>query len=237
MARQYLIKKRKNKALSGERLVRAFYNFYVLNELYFNLAGGLEEYGYARSIFISGRAEEKIKETALRDIPAFYLAVVDALERSVRSEIRYGLKWKKDENLKKAILKAGLSLKAFKSYRRHNIPLDVAKFLFSQEYLYESGYGGLLWAKATEALIEAKKARTYSEMVYHTDRILDMQHNNGFLLDKTEFEVLTHCPDEDEDDWNNHLDIRAAVRSIKDFEKHVSFYVRKLLIPQYHKLK
>lgn len=79
---------------------------------------------------------------------------------------------------------------------------------------WHEGYGGKLWGDGCAFLL--KLPRTHSEKVIWIDRVLDLYHNNGPLLDKTTFSVLF----EDFCDWvenfgedfdfdGNALDFRA----------------------------
>lgn len=245
MSRPALLKARKHNLPIGKALVRAFYDIYALNELYFRLAGGDEDYGYVRNHFGSFRAEMKIREAYESLIPKFHAAIIDALERSVRSEIRYGTfsylskhLLKTSKPVQEHLSRKGLSFEVYRKSRRTNMPLNMVAEVFSCDRLWATHYGGPPWAKATSTLIEAKKAKTLKDMFFWVDRILDLQHNSGFILDKTEFHrlVTDKTNPEDEDDWRTHLDIRAELTTIKHFEPYVSFSVRKLMVPHYHKL-
>lgn len=53
---------------------------------------------------------------------------------------------------------------------------------------WDSGYGGPLWGIAAKFLLE--KPRTTTKKELWVDRVLDLQHNNGHILNKTNFAQL-----------------------------------------------
>jgi hypothetical protein len=54
---------------------------------------------------------------------------------------------------------------------------------------WENKYGGKRWAKATKMLLELPK--THDEKVLWVDRVLDLYHNQGHLLNKSMVSILS----------------------------------------------
>jgi hypothetical protein len=104
----------------------------------------------------------------------------------------------------------------------------MAKVFLEEDNWYDE-YGGPLWAKAAEMMME--NPRSVKDKMFWIDRVFDMQHNTGHILNKSRFKVL-------EQEWNitdmeehtSALDSRAAGKLL-DWELLVSRKVRNLLIP------
>ena len=71
-----------------------------------------------------------------------------------------------------------------------SLKIDLADVytMFSAHKCWDTSYGGKLWAKATEFLINLPT--TDKEKIIWVDRVLDLYHNSGPLLNKTKFKVL-----------------------------------------------
>jgi hypothetical protein len=46
------------------------------------------------------------------------------------------------------------------------------------------------WKDAASMLLKAESIKTIVEKIYWIDEVLDLQHNTGFILNKTEFMAL-----------------------------------------------
>ena len=56
---------------------------------------------------------------------------------------------------------------------------------------WDSAYGGAKWAQATQAIKDSFKLKTVHDKVQWIDKVLDLYHNNGHLLNKTHFRSLS----------------------------------------------
>ena len=130
------------------------------------------------------------------------------------------------------------------TYEHVDLSLLVSAFAFDEKNtsydcdMWESCYGGELWANATRLLIELKKLlklnNVYDKLALTIDAILDLQHNNGFIMNKTGFGVLSGTKlcewDGYKDDIEfNHLDNRYNLKSIDDYKPYCSTKVRNLI--------
>ncbi len=131
-------------------------------------------------------------------------------------------------------------VKTEENYKRQYIPFCevLAKYgvtiydihtMFSSG-LWHSDYGGKLWADACFMLLQLPK--THRDKVIWIDRVLDLYHNNGPLLDKTEFSILFS------DDWEcigndgnyySALDFRAKA-SLKELKDQCSSKVKNIIV-------
>ena len=67
-----------------------------------------------------------------------------------------------------------------------NFNFDLNDVYYGFDFFnWEKYYGGKLWAKAVAFLFE--KPKTEKEKEFWVDRVLDLQHNSGFILDKTKY--------------------------------------------------
>lgn len=138
------------------RLLRAFWDFYALENLYSHLSW---IYG------VNQKKLDYIRELYEKTVYSLFSSACEALERSVRWEIRHGfdmhgMSRQKQEWLKKRILKR-FNIKKIPS--RHRMPLEMIAFSYNQPKLWNTSYGGAVWGKATEFLIKAKPYVTQHE--------------------------------------------------------------------------
>lgn len=221
--------------------VRLLFDFYAINELYLR-CGGFREIGYHKyDVFVSEKIFDKVKFKYEEVVDLLFNDIVSCLAGTVRGELInnfYNCAYlpKKTKNpLEETFLthkilsqREGYTLKIF--YRNGIIEhADKASHLF-RSYLWDTSYGGELWAKAADALNDLKNVKTFADKVYWIDRVLDLQHNNGHILNKTRFSSLsiyrhyfgnTTC-----------LDFRANCKSIFDFIDFCSNSIRNLIIPR-----
>lgn len=127
--------------------------------------------------------------------------------------------------------------KAFKAFLDGNsdqLPiqpnLNDILFCFNHKG-WNSHYGGKNWAKATALLLDLP--RTISQKQVWIDRVLDLQHNTGHILNKTDFHILSaqkRCRRADQGLRNKRspLNYRRYATTISDLIRYSSVRVRKL---------
>jgi len=181
----------------------AFWDFYALEYLYSWLS---------RSYGINQKKLDYIRELYEKTTYGLFRAACDALERSVRWEIRHafdhiGTHPKKRKEATKQILRI-FNLKKVPS--RGRMPLEMISLVFSLKKTWLSSFGGKSWADATELLIKAKpylEQYAPDKWSIYLDGIFDLEHNTGFVLNKTEFQIISETD----------LDVRHRLTSIKAF--------------------
>lgn len=116
----------------------------------------------------------------------------------------------------------------------NNVSLSAIYESFKLDHLWHSGYGGRLWADGCSFLLKLPK--NHSEKVIWIDRVLDLYHNNGPLLDKTVFgnlfdgfDAYEFLPDSKAGKYNDcALDFRAEA-SLPELKACCSRRVRNLV--------
>ena len=86
-------------------------------------------------------------------------------------------------------------------------------------------YGGPAWAKITAAntaLLDQLKHSDVKDVMSALDKLLDLHHNTGSILSKNKVGLEMSVD-------QKTLDIRARLRSVKDFLPYVSSDVKKLI--------
>jgi hypothetical protein len=202
----------KKKALSSNRIISLFWDFYVL-ELLLSRA---KKRGYFLSV---SRIEKRlgiVTEKLLRE-------QIKALEASVRGEVRYFFKicyfWNEEFDKEYECCVSPFLREVYKNKDPVSIPLSSVHAIFMKD-IWATGYGGESWAAATKILIEAKKQLEIgclNEMVIMVDRIFDLTHNSGFILSKTNFRILDKCTNKLRDGkfpWS-HLDYRKKLKDVR----------------------
>ena len=233
------------KLTKKQKLIQEFFDFYSINELYLR-CGGFRDIGYATyPVFVSARAEEKIKEKYEKTVNAFHDKVYNALVKSVKSELRhFGSKAYSPDGYLSGTTglycffekEHGLTHEMITCARENpEIYPEIAHLLFN-EVRWAVDYGGASWANGTRALIDSKLVKSIEDKVFWVDRVLDLYHNNGHMLDKTDFEALSEDHIDVDDMLESPLNFRAATRSIMKFIPFNSNPVIKLVMPQKNKL-
>ena len=190
-------------------LLQLFFDFYVLNEVWFRTQGAVH-YGYPLTKVLPARKEQAIDETFRQKVAVLKEQVIAALEASVRREIRHwsdevrtwvGGEQDDDEGYGyQCDVIAGTSFydRANKRFglKRYaagstlaKLPLTTIRELYFVK-CWCSSYGGPKWGQATDLLIKLKEAKTFKDEIFLLDRIFDLQHNTGFVLNKTNFAIL-----------------------------------------------
>jgi hypothetical protein len=242
--------------LSDGSLVKLFYDVYSSDYIYYS---GKEKIS-------NSLRERKIKEKRESSLYSFAKILECALERSVRSEAAYCFNSEKchiEKRKLKGIERQYLiwsngcdskklgdfhykiwkgDIKRFRPLKNSykNVDLKLVKEAFNSNIWYMK-YGGKRWAQALEALFDLKeslKKLDYEKIALSVDHILDLQHNTGFLLNKTEFKALESRsklypnPVQIKGKMRvriNHLDNRFYLRTIEDYKPFVSSGMKKLI--------
>lgn len=183
----------------NKSLIRLFIDFYTLNEIWFRTVGA-ETYGYNLTKVIPGKKADKIAAGLEKVVAVLKQEVIFALEASVRAEIAH---WNNETSDKcydvdkytfrpeyTALCKlATVSRWHASIVKLQKLPLPAISRLFNYKHWSQS-YGGKLWGDATDCLIKLKESTVLKDDIFLLDRIFDLQHNNGFILNKTEFAML-----------------------------------------------
>lgn len=121
--------------------------------------------------------------------------------------------------------------------RRHHlgsmpkdVPPEIAVAMFDLRVngtkVWSKGWGGGAWGRGADKLCE--NPRTSEQKAIWIDNVFDLQHNNGFILNKTGFRVLL-----DNKKFStktaNPLDFRKELTEMKDMLPYVSSTVAKRL--------
>lgn len=184
---------------NDEELLRLFFDFYALNEIWFRTVGKIQ-YGFSSDRVLPCIKESRITETFEKVVVELKRELINALEYSVRAEARhwhdetYERHWHDEtyEWCRRSVVKKGRQALINNHVRiAHKAPLSVIEYLFSLR-CWNVGYGGKRWAKATNLLIQLKQSNNLKNDVFLIDQILDLQHNTGHLLNKTSFSILSH---------------------------------------------
>jgi len=180
-----------------------FFDFYTLNEIWFKTVGRTE-YGYAETKILPFKKERVIDDTFREKVAAVKAEVIGALEYSVRREIRHwgdhvsfsaGAKFCDDvrvngtSNYDRANIKVGFTVEHPTYKNLIALPLESISTLFFAN-CWDRQYGGKKWGIATDFLIKLKASKNIKDDIFLIDRIFDLQHNCGFILNKTNFVVL-----------------------------------------------
>jgi hypothetical protein len=176
----------KPKILSKRVLLRLFFDFYVLNELWFKTIGAAQ-YGYNTIKILPHKKEEAIDTTFNEIVQILKANVIEALERSVRNEIKHFHGCGPDGDYYRS---AEMFIERYGDRGLHKKSLDVIEKAFSLRG-WSSSYGGKRWAQGTYWLQQLINSKTIKDDVFIIDRIFDLQHNSGFILNKTNFVRLS----------------------------------------------
>ena len=196
-------------------MINQFFDLYALSDLH---------YLFAELRITHARRSERIREAFENIVEDMYGQVRKVLARSVSGEYRHTANCE---------LYYGENPRTQKVCKELDY-LAMAK-VFSAEDDWYQDYGGPLWAKAAEMMME--NPRSLKDKMFWTDRVFDMQHNTGHILNKSRFKVL-------EQEWNitdmedraSALDYRAAGKLL-EWELLVSRKVRNLLVPLKNQIK
>jgi hypothetical protein len=221
-----------------DKCVSDFFDFYAMYELYLRV-GGFREEGYpGYDVFGNEPIFRRIKEKYEEVVDDFYKQILEALELSVAGEIDHFPKRcpeciapHEPRFYDRLCKKAGITRKQIHDCKDDVVTYaEVVYALFSVPK-WSAQYGGKKWAEAAKLLIESKTIKTRHEKVAWCDRVLDLQHNTGHLLNKTDFLPLSrdYLPGSGR---YKALNFRAKARSVMNFVPYLSPSVRNLVIPR-----
>lgn len=162
--------RRENAFKESKDLRKLIFDFYVLEPLsHFAGQDTLNFFGKANSI------QKQLEFTVERLLPH----AREALVKSIFGEAKYINLW-------------GYYMGGMRRTRpfinRENFRLKKCLIIFSDHRKWVHAYGGKVWAKACELALESPQ--TLKDKILWLDRLFDMQHNTGHLLNKTDFKVL-----------------------------------------------
>jgi len=203
IARSYIYQKfyPKRNRMTRRNILHSFWDFYALELLKAN----------SNTKGMSPTDQIRV-ENLLKNVTKTLLSEqIKALEASVRGEVRHFInacRTKQGYNDTCAIQSKDLQ-DTYKNSSPITMSLETIAEIFSKD-VWSHGFGGKSWSRATHKLIEAKKvlaSNDTKEMIVMVDSIFDIHHNNGFVLNKTNFEVLHKII----------LNARKTIKSLKAF--------------------
>lgn len=175
--------KRKRYFEKSEYTLKLFFDFYTLISLDF--------YAGRRGVSINhSNKAERITVLTEKVIDEVYTHVREALETSCRQEVRHAI----SESYARSEVEAWAkkwetdNLTCFHINAPSALTIDQIYNVFSMDG-WSTQYGGKSWAIATKFLFE--NPSTYLGKVAWIDRVFDHEHNNGNILDKTDFGILS----------------------------------------------
>lgn len=229
------------KTYSVDKSIADFFDFYAMYELYLRV-GGFREEGYpGYPVFVNERVYRKIVEKYEEVVDTFYAAVYDALVLSIAGEIEHfpsrcvGCCAPNEPKFYANIKKKSGVTPAMIDKAKNDVEAypEVVYVLFSVPP-WQCSYGGKRWAEAAKLLVDSKKIKTRHEKVGWCDQVLDLHHNTGHLLNKTDFAALSR--DYLPRTRKKALNFRAKAKSVLEYVPYLSPSVRRLVIPQARKL-
>ena len=165
--------------------------------------------------------------------------IIEDIEDNISDAYVYSSKHQNEQQIKNEIEKYKK-----KSAKQLNIPLPLLnKLRINRRYIYDknislieiyhlfnanikwvSAYGGKPWATATKVFLEIdniKDTNNINKKAYYIDRVYDMEHNTGTLLNKTNKLFVD----------KQNLDYRAKkVKSLRDlYFRHTGGEVKQLI--------
>jgi len=180
-----------------------FFNLYCYNLLDFSLGKGMEELKYERKVFVNESLENKIRDKYEHYCDKLFTYIFKVLEANCYHEFGYihnqeecyndGIDYNEivmhiPLHLRKKICKVKFSSK---ETLKKNFSYTDIETLFKIDELWESEYGGPLWGDGAEFLASAHKCKTIHDKFIWIDKVLDLYHNTGHILNKSIFNVLS----------------------------------------------
>jgi len=197
------------------RIINTFFDFYCLYELWYKTVGG-QFYKNAVPQILPWRKEEIIDKAFTDLVNSLKRLVIENLQRTVTLEAKHYNSY------------GPCNTHTYAIFRQHPHDLGLISKMFYEKN-WSSEYGGKKWGIATDALIGLIQSRSIKDDVYWIDRIFDLQHNNGFILNKTIFKALEDCKGYLNNDCP--LDYRAGCVDIKEeMVPYTSFGVYKIMM-------
>ena len=213
ISRSYIFAKvyPRNKRMSTKVIREKLWDFYALELLKSKCKDSFLEHK---------RIENLLRETTI----SLLNEQIMALEASIRGEIRYFTR----ACHSKTRYSSGCEVPEFiqQVYRKKTpFSLDLVEIesIFHKS-IWEDQYGGKHWGTATKTLIEAKKAFADKDLgqMFYVDHIFDLQHNQGFILNKTNFRYI-------EIDLHRRCYYIKSIKDLKRKHTYISKVVREII--------
>lgn len=207
--------RRKNQINQEDVLIKKFFDLYVLEPL--NVFAGdsnISTNNYCRA--------SKIKEELEKTVDWLFFHAKEALLTSIISEYKH-----KSYQYHGKLKKPNISLKDLDTNK-----LNIIYNVFNDYLSWAIFYGGRRWARATNHALQTPS--TLNEKIIWLDRLFDMQHNCGNLLNKTDFSFLENKSSQYGKSLNKKYAIKLlnfrAVANLTQLSSFCSVKVKKLLI-------
>jgi hypothetical protein len=214
-----------------KRTMILFFDFYSIYDLYLR-CGGYREIGYTNyPVIINQRGFDKIEEKYNDVVNNMYSETYKALVYSIQSELRH-FPYCCHSSMNHFCRINNVSKEDVKIVKKDVEKNFCLAYTIFDKGIWDYNYGGKKWAKATKMLIESKNINTIHKKVWWCDRVLDLHHNTGHLLNKTDFNILSKYVIKTRNRLNTPLDFRATSESVFSFINFISFDIKNLLMPQ-----
>lgn len=173
-------------------MVNLFFDFYVMVEIYNKTVGTRNTTNdYGRIKILPSRKEDIITDAYHTAISNIKKVTIRELDYSVYREGRhipvYAGCNKQFRDVYDQICERNQKYK--KSENARDLSLDELEEMFLQNWS-DKYYGGEKWAMAVKHLKDLINSKTPDNDVYFIDRIMDLQHNTGFILNKGAYRFL-----------------------------------------------
>lgn len=224
----------------SDQLIKLFFDFYTVNII--------RDFKNRKDMIYYHSKSERIDAYAERITDLFYGEVYEALRYSCIREFRHsryeilsttdGPKLLKKripsiDKTSRAIAKHinhGGENAQYREFNKHfndilikdNVTISDIEWTFRLKW--NSDYGGEYWADAAQYLL--KLPVTQTQKVLWVDKVLDLYHNNGPLLDKTSFSEIFESSHYYH--YQSPLDFRANA-TISELSKHCSPKIQRLV--------
>ena len=93
---------------------------------------------------------------------------------------------------------------------------------FSNEALWDVGYGGTKWAEICEGWLSLNRSKTMIDLQIYIDHIYDLQHNNDTVLDKVE----SYAKDGNHEWINMSLEFKKHIKEPWALFKYCSYSMK-----------
>lgn len=175
-------------------MINLFFDFYSINEIYSKTIGTQNAIRFdPRAVrIIPTRKEEVISRCYTETVQHMKTAVIRELTAAVYSEARHISTYCTGSDYNAYLTQVANSNKEFAlNWDTNKLSLDNLEKFYSFRWT-DKYYGGKKWKQAVQHLKQLLAAKTDADAVYWIDRIMDLEHNTGFILDKGAYVFLKH---------------------------------------------
>jgi hypothetical protein len=238
----------------SKKVLKTFFDFYVIT--------AVDTFCGEKTLNHANKAK-RVTQTCKKVVDEMYEIVLESLRYAVTREFRHYHKEVYTGKKKKLIVLSrkikrlfGLSKNSvfrrsaeiparFKSQKRflqfveklREVDFESMHGAFDEGY-WSHGYGGKKWAKACKMLLELPL--THQQKVLWIDKVLDLYHNNGHLLNKSMLSVLskpkTIGTDKQRNRYKTALNYRRYAQTLSELTHFSSEDVRNLFIANKRKI-